>query len=164
VDVYRRLLGALRRAGTRETGGILMGEQLAPGDFRIADISFADRPGSEAHFTRSPEEHRKALDTFFAGTRSDYARFNYLGEWHSHPSFTPLPSGADIMAMRELVDEEPDIAFSVLLICRELEGSLELSATLFQRGVPHERAEILSGQAIDAHVESNEYGEDDNSQ
>ena len=82
-----------------------MGEQLAPGDFRLLDVTVAKRTGGPAHFERSAQEHGKELEGFFGDTGRDFGRFNYLGEWHSHPSDLPLPSGKDILSMRELLDK-----------------------------------------------------------
>jgi hypothetical protein len=50
------------------------------------DISFQKRGGTFAHFVRDPTHHKAFLTDFFASTGKDYKRFNYLGEWHSHPS------------------------------------------------------------------------------
>ena len=62
-------------------------------------------------------DHQGALASFFARSGNDYARFNYLGEWHSHPSFDLAPSRTDIAAMSRLV-EEPGMTFAVLMIVR----------------------------------------------
>lgn len=108
----------LRNAGRREIGGILMGEQVAPDHFRIVDFSVDNKTGTAAHFVRSPEHHAEALKEFFQKTAHDFKRFNYLGEWHSHPSFPVRPSQEDLMSMQNLVDGERDIDFSALLIVR----------------------------------------------
>jgi hypothetical protein len=83
------LRAAPRKAGQREVGGILMAEQLRPGHFRIVDFSLDALSGSHTRFHRDPKTHQKVLDAFFQRTGCDYQRFNYLGEWHSHPSFNP---------------------------------------------------------------------------
>lgn len=142
-DLYRKMARALGEASLNETGGMLMGEQLTPGDFRLVDLTVAKRTGGPAHFERSAEEHGDALEGFFGSTGKDYGRFNYLGEWHSHPRDLPLPSGQDILAMRELLDEDPHIPFAVLLICRAIDDRVALSATLFQSNLPHEEVEIV---------------------
>lgn len=108
----------LRRAGRREIGGILMGEQVAPDHFRVVDFSVDETTGTAAHFVRSPSHHAEALESFFRRTGSDFRRFNYLGEWHSHPSFPVHPSQEDMISMQSLVDGERDIDFSALVIVR----------------------------------------------
>jgi integrative and conjugative element protein (TIGR02256 family) len=111
-----------------------MGEQLEPGRFRIVDFSVDSISGSYAHFVRSPEHHQAALDAFFAKTGSDFSRFNYLGEWHSHPNFPTLPSAEDMASMADLVNGERNITFAVLMIVRlKWLTVLDASALVFGR-------------------------------
>lgn len=117
--VERRLRTALRQAGRREIGGMLMAEQLAPDHFRIVDFSLDEFSGSHTHFHRDPQTHRATLDDFFERTGRDFARFNYLGEWHSHPSFSVHPSPEDVVTMTNLVEASASaITFAVLLVVR----------------------------------------------
>lgn len=134
-DLRRRMRRELGRAGRVEIGGVLMAEQITPGHFRLADFTVDAQRGGAAHFVRSVEEHRTALDRFFAATASDYARFNYLGEWHSHPNHLPVPSIEDAASMEELVTRERDIPFAVLLVVRRTWRTLLATATLFERGL-----------------------------
>lgn len=123
----------LKRAGVREIGGVLVGEHVRDETFRIADLSIQRSGGSATHFVRDLDHNSAFLKDFFARTGHDYQRFNYLGEWHSHPSFEPLPSAQDLKAMRDIV-EDPNVGanFAVLLIVRLARRStLRLSATAF---------------------------------
>jgi [CysO sulfur-carrier protein]-S-L-cysteine hydrolase len=134
-QIAKRMRTHLRKAGRREIGGILMGEQIAAGHFRLVDFSVDAQTSSEAHFVRSPEIHRQALEDFFASSGANYAKFNYLGEWHSHPSFSVSPSGVDYRSMMSLVEAEQDINFAILMILRlQLWIKLEYSVSLFERG------------------------------
>jgi integrative and conjugative element protein (TIGR02256 family) len=143
-ETHRRLQRHLWKAGSREIGGVLMGEQFKPGHFRIVDFSVDDCTGSAAHFVRSTAEHQAALADFFGRTGADYGRFNYLGEWHSHPSFAAVPSVQDARSMTSLVETEEHIPFSVLLIVRtRWRYMLDCSATLFQRGGFRSEVEIV---------------------
>ena len=160
-DLYRKLARALQASAENETGGVLMGEQLAPGDFRLVDLTVAMRTGGPGHFERSAAEHGNMLEGFFKETGSDFNRFNYLGEWHSHPRDLPLPSGKDIISMRELLEEDPHIPFAVLMICRVIEDRLALSATLFQPGLPHEEVELIDDTRGKRHFEGQNDGKND---
>lgn len=145
-DIKSRLRQALRAAGRREIGGVLMGEQIEPGHFRIIELSIDKETGGSAHFVRSPEAHSEALDAFFRRTGNAYDRFNYLGEWHSHPGFQVAPSPQDAGSMMELVHGERSIDFAVLLIVRlERWRSIASSCTLFRRGFASSAVEILKG-------------------
>lgn len=145
-DVRTTLRRALRAAGRREIGGVLMGEQIEPGHFRVVDLSIDNETGSRAHFVRSPESHADALDAFFQRTGNEYHRFNYLGEWHSHPRFAVTPSVQDAGSMIELVHGERGIEFAVLLVVRlDWWGWIASSCTLFRRGHKPSAVEIVKG-------------------
>jgi hypothetical protein len=148
--VIKRLKRKLR-GRINEVGGVMVGEHVAADTFRIVDISFQKRGGTIAHFVRDPAHHKAFLVEFFKKTGHDYKRFNYIGEWHSHPAFDPLPSGEDFVTMYDMV-EDPDVGvnFAVLIIAR-LKGwrALELSATLFRAGVVPEPVQVSVDDAPD---------------
>lgn len=124
----------LRRAGDREIGGLMMGEQIAPDHFRIVELSLDAMTGSAVHFVRDPARHEAALKSFFERTGADYRNFNYLGEWHSHPNFPVRPSSEDVESMQGLVDGERGIDFSALLIVRlRFRLILEAASWMFVR-------------------------------
>ena len=143
-EIESRLRRALREAGQREIGGMLFAEQLAPAYFRLIDFSIDTSSGSPTHFRRDQRAHRKALNEFFEKTGRNFGRFNYLGEWHSHPLFSVTPSGDDVETMQSLVDNRTsEISFALLLIVRLrfwfwMDGSL----TTFVRGYQPQRARI----------------------
>ena len=114
---------------------MLFAEQLAPAHFRIVDFSLNAHSGSDVAFKRDPESHNQALDEFFCRTGNEFGRFNYLGEWHSHPSFSAHPSGEDIATMTDLVENGEDITFAVLMIVRlRFRYWMECTFTAFARG------------------------------
>jgi integrative and conjugative element protein (TIGR02256 family) len=145
-NVRATLRRALRTAGRREIGGVLMGEQIEPGHFRVVDLSIDNETGGRAHFVRSPEAHADTLDAFFQRTGNEYNRYNYLGEWHSHPRFAVIPSVQDAESMIELVHGERGIEFAVLLVVRlDWWGWIASSCTLFRRGYQPSAVEIVKG-------------------
>ncbi len=130
VHLRNKIQAALRKGGTREIGGVLMGEQIRPGVFRIVDLTIQMSGGTIASFIRSLVEALRALAQFFSQTDHSYTRFNYLGEWHSHPSFEPVPSGTDHETMLQIVsDPTVGASFAVLLIVK-LNGSDSLSGSV----------------------------------
>jgi integrative and conjugative element protein (TIGR02256 family) len=145
-DVRKRMMLCLVKAKRREIGGILMAEQINPGEFLIVDFSLDDITGSAAHFVRSPDYHRAALEDFFARTGNDYARYNYLGEWHSHPNHDPFPSTTDILSMYDLLNEECSISFAILLIVkRGWWRKFLCSATFFRQGEELSNIQVVTG-------------------
>lgn len=109
---------ALRKAGRHEIGGILMAEHIGPDKFKVQEIT-VHRRGAIASFIRRIEDAIGRLHQFFEHAGHDYARFNYLGEWHSHPSFEPIPSMKDDMSMLQIVqDQAVGANFAVLLVVK----------------------------------------------
>lgn len=114
---------------------MLMGEEVGDQIFRIVEFTIDNKSGSHSHFFRDADQHEQALFDFFEKTEADYARFNYLGEWHTHPSFSVHPSLLDVRSMQKLVDESEGVNFAVLLIARlRWFWEFEAAAQLFVKG------------------------------
>lgn len=120
-DVQNVLRTALSRAKTHECGGVLMGEHVGHNHFVVRSIT-VQASGGFAWFVRGVSSAVNAVRKFLAAKGNDYRRFNYLGEWHSHPSFSVTPSGKDHDTMRNMAATTPGANFLVLLIFR-LDGA-----------------------------------------
>lgn len=120
----------LQKAGRREIGGIMMGEQLAPNEFKVTELTYQRYGGMFAKFVRNARIALVALQQFFTRTGHQYSQFNYLGEWHSHPSFEPVPSTTDHKSMIDVACHQNTGAnFLLLMIARlcnseNVEGSV----------------------------------------
>lgn len=135
TEIQRQLARSLATAGKREIGGILMGEHVGPDTFRVSELT-VQAMGAVASFVRTVTQFLAPLEAFFKRTRREYQRFNYLGEWHSHPMFTVTPSSRDHQTMQDIVDD-PRVGarFAVLLVVRlQDNGNLEGSVTVHQPG------------------------------
>ncbi len=150
--ILKRLHSEMRRARQNEIGGVLLGEHVGHDTFRVVDITVQHSGGSSTHFLRDPSRHQAQLDEFFERTAADFTRYNYLGEWHSHPSFAPLPSAVDVETMQAIVEsDEVGVNFAVLVIARgRLFGSIQLSATLFRPASGPEPVKVVcEGEVTD---------------
>lgn len=131
-DQTKALRSKLIRAGTNEIGGQLFGEQLAPSHFRATEVTFQKRPGTFARFLVDLVQASRDAISFFERTNRQYTRFNYIGEWHSHPSFEVEPSTTDINTMLSLVEDAGfQGSFAVLMIVRLKGEELICKAWLF---------------------------------
>ena len=134
--IQAKLSKALKRGGTQEIGGVLMGEHLDGCRFRVAEITVQFSGGSIARFVRVINGFITPLRAFFSRTNHNYQKFNYLGEWHSHPLFALRPSFTDCETMQSLV-EDPTVGanFAVLMLVKlGASHEIQASATVF---VPH---------------------------
>ena len=128
-DIQKRLIRAIDKAGTNEIGGVLMGEHIDDAEFCIVDLTVQEQLGSPAFFVRLVADIVKPLKRFFKQTEYNYRKFNYLGEWHSHPSFLPVPSQKDTQSMLEIVTDSDTGANFVVLLIVQLKDIQEIEAT-----------------------------------
>jgi hypothetical protein len=132
-DIVSRLVEALTQVGAREIGGVLMGEHVGVDTFRVKELTIQRNGGTFAAFIRIVTEILAPLRAFFDSTKHDYTRFNYLGEWHSHHSFSLSPSGRDHATMQDIMtDPQLGAHFVVLLLVKLREGDrIEGSVTVY---------------------------------
>ena len=149
-QIERRLSLALKKAGVKEIGGVLMGEHIGEAEFRIHDLTIQKRHGTVAFFVRLVADAVVSLQRFFKQTGYNYRRFNYLGEWHSHPSFPPMPKSKDIQSMLEIItDTDVDANFLILLIIQHKEGQeIEATATVFFPDSTYFECELIKELSI----------------
>jgi hypothetical protein len=133
-DQLTHLVDALSKAGTKEIGGQMFGEQLEASDFRLTELTVQRRRGTFARFFVDLTQAARDAVRFFHRTDHRYTRYNYIGEWHSHPSFAVTPSPTDLHTMLELVTDQSFRGnFAALLIVRLDGAKLSMSAQVFDR-------------------------------
>lgn len=139
------LRNALRLAGGNEIGGVLFGEHTGDAQFRVVEMTYQRRQGDKTAFRRRGRTARRELKRMSARRQNDYERFNYLGEWHSHPNAPVYPSARDSLTIREILDHPDTVAnFLVLLIVRLTDTEiLETSAHAF----------LASGHILECEIE-----------
>lgn len=147
-DLQERLVLALKRAGPREIGGILMGENLGDEEFRIVDLTIQAPIGTVAFFMRQVSAAIGALQNFFKKTEHQYTKYNYLGEWHSHPQFPLIPSQQDTQTMKDIItDQKVGANFIILLIVKlVMADELAASGTVFLPDNTFECTVIMEGE------------------
>lgn len=117
-EIAKEIALALSKNGRDECGGILMGEHTGVNHFTVRKISI-HKKGTWSTFVRFVEDAIRALNVFWKEHKENYSKFNYVGEWHSHPQFPEYPSDHDDKSMREIVDDEAVGAnFAVLVVVR----------------------------------------------
>jgi len=147
AEIAAKVQEALVRSGKREVGGVMMAEHSGVNTFIVRDLTI-HRRGTFASFVRRIEEAWSVLARFFERTKGDYQRFNYIGEWHSHPSFEPLPSGRDHESMYEIIsDKSVGANFVVLMIVKlSAEGALIGTAHTYLPDGHFQRSELVLQQ------------------
>lgn len=108
-----------------EYGGLLVGRYSD--DFKSVFIEETVLPkefrSSRFKFERGVKGLKKVLHDFFKQTPS----LSYVGEWHTHPDGTPIPSITDVAALKTIAQhDEVYIENPVLLIIGISKESCEL--------------------------------------
>jgi len=116
-----------------------MGEHVSDNFFCVRALTIQKHSGAFASFVRLLEDVLRPLAAFFRVTGHNYRRYNYLGEWHSHPSFALKPSQPDIQTMRDIVDDPAVGANFVVLLIVKLDstGALRGAPFVFPVGRAH---------------------------
>ena len=125
----------LRNSNNREIGGVLFAEQLAYGEFSLLETTFHTSDGNTFTFDRDIVKARKDIRRFHSYYNGKPQKFNYFGEWHSHPHSTSEPSEVDNSMMWEILSQtDESVNFLVLIIVKLIrQSSLDLNATAFLR-------------------------------
>lgn len=136
AEHLQRLLAFCREAGSRETGGILLGIYSEPHDMAVVTEVSGPPPDSargRTWFRRGVQGLQDRINVLWKDKRHFY-----LGEWHFHPGAAPNPSPDDIAQMREIAASprytcpEPDL----LIIGGDPLGGWVPRAFVFPRGTP----------------------------
>jgi integrative and conjugative element protein (TIGR02256 family) len=116
IRVTGAAAGAIRREASRsidgnETGGILLGHLSPDG---TAEVRHAGGAGPAA--VRTPTFFLRDLGHAQALATAAFARdgSGWIGEWHTHPSTSALPSSRDLATYLSLLSD-PQLDFNVIV-------------------------------------------------
>ncbi len=122
-----------------------MAEHVGENAFCVRSLTVQRRGGSFATFLRAVEAFLDPLRNFFRQNKYNYTKFNYVGEWHSHPSFVPTPSETDHRTMWSIINDPQVGAFFVALLIVKLDENEEFvgSVTVYQPNAKALRGELI---------------------
>ncbi len=121
-----------------------MGEHVAHEEFRVVDLTVQLQVGTISRFVRAVASFVTKLAAFFQRTEYRYKKYNYLGEWHSHPLFELQPSWDDFQTMRDIIDDsEVGANFVVLMLTKLNSGNVELRAWALTPGGALMEADVI---------------------
>lgn len=128
--VQQTILEACQESGAREIGGMLFAHHLSHNDFKVLEATIAgEYLGTFSRFVRGLASGLKRLAMFYEKHNFRYSKYNYLGDWHSHPNFALDPSVTDDKSMVDmLMDSKVGASFLVLLIVKISNKQLEAKA------------------------------------
>lgn len=130
-NVEYRMIEALKEHSHNEIGGILIGRKLDLNSILIVDLTVSDeiKKFSPFKFIRETKKSNKLIKKHFKNSTG-----YYVGEWHSHPSFSLNPSPGDIRTMKGIIkNTDYGVAFSLMIIVKLRQNELALKGYLFHK-------------------------------
>jgi len=120
----------------------LFAKRLDDDTYEIDEVYLERRVGSIA-FVKLYNNHRykRFQARYHKKHKFDYRKHNYIGDWHSHPSFECVPSGFDMMEV-EMDMQESNADFLIQVILKVERNLLVGNAFLYNNEVSAKRIEL----------------------
>lgn len=132
---YEKIFKALKKYGDYEIGGMLVGYKKEKNHFAISDVTIANDI-SKFRITKFIREPSKSIKMLIESFKKK--KHNYLGEWHSHPSFSLYPSSGDVVTMQGiLADKGYGVNFVLLIIAKLNNEKADMAGFLFHKKLSH---------------------------
>lgn len=126
-----------------ETKGALFAKKISNELFEIDDIYIEKNVGSFAFVTLiNNKKYQKFQKTYHEKNNNDYVRHNYIGDWHSHPSFELNPSSFDIKEVKEDL-KASNAKFLIQIIVKAENENLIGNAFYFNRKVFAKKIDLI---------------------
>lgn len=105
-----------------EAGGVLLGRHILGSDDIIVDTITEPMPGdrrSRFQFFRARRRHQREINQAW---QESEGTCTYLGEWHTHPESSPVPSCVDRCHWQQtlLKDRRGELTFFVIVGISEI--------------------------------------------
>lgn len=141
--VTNKIIAALIKARKKETKGACFAYRSSNDCYYIEDI-FISREKGTFFFSnlKANFQYRRFEKKYHKKHKFDYLNHNYVGDWHSHPSFECVPSNYD---KREVEDElaHSNANFLIQLIVKMVENNIIGRCFIYQENKSMEECELL---------------------
>lgn len=142
-DVKRLLYDSIKKAGDKEIKGACFARYINDEYFEIEDIYISEIKGTKFFSNLIiNNKYKKFVNSYFKKHNFDFTKHNYIGDWHSHPSFSCEPSSYDI---KEACDEfiKSNANFLIQIILKIKDDRLFGNCFLYNSLVTAEKCELI---------------------
>jgi proteasome lid subunit RPN8/RPN11 len=127
------LIKQISKHSPLETKGALFAEDLGNDTFKIDGVYLEPKPGTTTFVKLYiNQEYVSFQKNYHKFRKNNFSKYNYIGDWHSHPLFECLPSSYDVSEVEEDIKKSNAI-FLVQLILKVLKGRLVGNAFYYTR-------------------------------
>jgi len=132
-EITLRLIKQISKYSPLETKGALFAEDLGNDTFKIDEVYLEPKPGTTT-FVKLYINHEYVTfqKNYHKLRKNNFSKYNYIGDWHSHPLFECFPSSYDVSEVEKDMKQSNAI-FLVQLILKVLKGKLVGNAFYYTR-------------------------------
>jgi len=142
-NIVDSIFGAVEKAGVCEIKGALYAKYISSNCYEIEDVFISKNAGTSffSNLIIGFSYHRFEKN-YFKKHNNDFKNHNYIGDWHSHPSFECIPSEYDV---KEAFDElrNSNANFLIQLIVKNDGGKLIGNCFLYNDNESHEKCSLV---------------------
>ncbi len=123
-EITLRLIKQISKYSPLETKGALFAEDLGNDTFKIDEVYLEPKPGTTT-FVKLYINHEYVTfqKNYHKLRNNNFSKYNYIGDWHSHPLFECYPSSYDVSEVEKDMKQSNAI-FLVQLILKVFNGKL----------------------------------------
>ncbi len=141
-----KLKKELNRMGFYETRGSFFAERVNDDLFVINDIYFSRKQGTVSFIQMIiGSDYHRFQNIYHKKHKFEYKKFNFIGDWHSHPSFSCNPSRYDVKEAKDDL-EHSNANFIVQCILKLINNNLTGNAYVYYRDRKTEEIDLIIKQ------------------
>jgi [CysO sulfur-carrier protein]-S-L-cysteine hydrolase len=132
----------IHRHSPNETKGALFAKQIDDDHYEIDEVYLERQIGSIA-FVRlyNNQRYKRFQKQYHAKHDDDFLHHNYIGDWHSHPSFECVPSSFDRMEV-EMDLQQSNANFLIQVILKVEYNKLVGDAFLYNKDASAQQIQL----------------------
>lgn len=140
--ISKKIYQRIKETSPNETKGALFAKKINDDLYEIDAVYFEKIIGTYAFVKLyNNEAYKKFQEKYHAKHLNDYETHNYIGDWHSHPSFECYPSSYDRLEVESDL-QKSNAKFLIQMILKNINQSLTGNCFLYNAFVSVEQIEL----------------------
>lgn len=142
----KKIFNQVKKCRLNETKGALFACKISDEIFEVDDVYIEKKIGSFAFVELvNNEKYQVYQKCYHEKNGYDYVNHNYIGDWHSHPSFELYPSSFDMAEVKKDL-KKSNAKFLVQIIVKISNEKLTGNAFYYDRRVTAKQIELIIEQ------------------
>lgn len=142
----KKIFIQVKKCRLNETKGALFARKISDEMFEVDDVYIEKKVGSFAFVELvNNEKYQVYQNCYHEKSGHDYIHHNYIGDWHSHPSFVLYPSSYDIEEVKKDL-KKSNARFLVQVIVKIINDKLTGNAFYYDRNITAKQIELIIEQ------------------